>query len=114
MQSILVNKKDSFIFYFYNISMKIEREDIVTKEVFYKEVLVCQHKKGKQQLLATLLVTIISLFSPDLVPRKIFKVHDQLLIELKDSSILSYQLGRDIDEYALKKVMNYIKQRIQH
>ncbi|WP_205860402.1 hypothetical protein [Polaribacter sp. 11A2H] len=57
------------------------------------------------------MATIISFFTATRMPLKIFKVHDQLLIELKDKKILNYQIARNIDENEVRKVVNYINQK---
>ena len=111
MKSILVNKEELFVFHFYDNYLEIERKGRLTLNILYEDVVRCELKKGETQITGTLLVGFFVLVLQLIpgIPKKIFKEHDQLLIYLKNKKTLIYQLGRDIDENEVNKVMNCIK-----
>ncbi len=111
MQSIYINKKESFVVHFYNTSMKIEKKGRLPEEIAYNEVVSFKLKKGKKQIMLTIFIVFISFIMPSLLPRKVFKVYDQLLIELKNEKIITYQVRRSIDIDKVNEVINYIRQR---
>ena len=108
MQSILISKEELFVFHFYESNLEIERKGRLKQNILYEDVLRCELRKGKNQITGTLLIglfIVVLQLIPGL-PKKIFKEHDQLLIFLKNKKTLIYQLGRDIDENEVNKVMN--------
>jgi|TARA_B110000091_G_C13485410_1_gene337953 hypothetical protein len=111
MQSILVSKEDLFVFHFYDTYLEIERKGELTKKIGYEKVKSCELIKGKPQILATIFVGFVSLFTGMLRDIKIYKEHDQLLIELKNKTTLSYQIYRSIDDNIVIKIIDIIKQK---
>ncbi|MDG1803983.1 hypothetical protein [Flavicella sp.] len=111
MKSILVNKEELFVFHFYDNYLEIERKGRLTLNILYEDVVRCELKKGETQITGTLLVGFFVLVLQLIpgIPKKIFKEHDQLLIQLKNKKTLSYQISRNIDRIKINKVVNSIK-----
>lgn len=76
MQSIIVNKEDSFVFHFYDTYIEIERKGESTQKIAYEKVKNCELKKGKPQILSTIFVGFVSLITGMLRDMKIYKEYD--------------------------------------
>jgi hypothetical protein len=111
MQSIIIDKEDSFIFHFYDTYIEVERKGKSTQKIAYEEVKSCALKKRKTQVLSTIFVGFVSLITGMLRDIKIYKEYDQLLIEFKNKRTLSYQIHRSIDKNIVNKVIGFLKQK---
>ncbi|MGY0408365.1 MAG: hypothetical protein ACWIPJ_08440 [Polaribacter sp.] len=112
MQNILIDKEDSFVVYFYDTYVEIERKGRLTQKIAYKELVSCKFKKGKREILATIFVVFISLITSMFRGIKMYKANDQLLIALKNKKTLSYRIHRDIDKNKINRVVHLIRQEI--
>jgi hypothetical protein len=111
MQSITVNKEELFVFHFYDTHLEIERKGEAIKKIGYEKVKSCELIKGKPQILATIFVGIVSGITGRWRDIKVYKEYDQLLIELKTKTTLSYQMHRSIDDNIVHKIIDIIKQK---
>ena len=112
--SISLNKNNLLVFHFHNSYVAIESEEKLIKQLEYANILNCEFLEGKKQIAATLFAFLFSIMTPfsSGVPKKIFKVHDKLVIHLKNKTELEYIIERDSDINKVNQLLSTYKSKI--
>lgn len=112
MTSILIAKEDSFVFDFYESFVEIEKNGRSKEKLFHHEIQNCEFKKGKKRVLLTVVIAVVFLlFVIPGIPKKIFKVRDQLVIDVKNKPQLKVQIANDVCMHNVNEVVHLMKQQ---
>ncbi len=64
-------------------------------------------------MLTAFIAVVFLLFVIPGIPKKIFKVRDQLIIDVKNKPQLKYQIAKDVDLDKVNKAVDLIQQQLK-